>query len=164
MKIYQGNIQLIGAGSWVHSSLIGSGVTKISVLEIGNERIRNIVVSDYLSNYLLINENVKILVHKGFFNRILVGIEMNNSKYKDFVNYISFWAIIKSIILGFIIKGIYAMYSIATSSSFKNDSLYSSFDYSETYAQYNKILIVGMVICAILIFFQLKKIYDIISF
>ncbi len=76
MKIYEGTVNLIGAGVW------SRGRTTLSVLEIGDHSLRSITLPDYLSNYLNVGDHVRILIDKGLLGSYLVAVEVNGKKYK----------------------------------------------------------------------------------
>lgn len=75
MKTYEGRVHLIGYGTWQPE------VTKLSVLEIGEKRIRNIYLPDYLRNYINANDNIRILTHTGFTKTSIVAVRRNGEKY-----------------------------------------------------------------------------------
>ena len=73
-------MKLIGEGSW------SNGKTDVSVLEIGEHSLRNIIISGYLRNYLVPGEQANILVSKGFTQGIITrqfiaSLKTNGKKY-----------------------------------------------------------------------------------
>lgn len=75
MKVYEGIVHLIGAGTW------RSGNTRHTVLEIGDKTLKNISLSDDLSNYIHSGDSVRILVSKGLTSHFVAGIQNNGRKY-----------------------------------------------------------------------------------
>lgn len=87
MKVYEGTVELIGAGSWRGGGFGGTGTRKLSALEIGNKTFKNINLSDYISNYLKPGEYVRVLIYKGLTSSWLktsfvAAVEVNNKKHK----------------------------------------------------------------------------------
>lgn len=95
MKIYKGKVNLVGAGTWE------DGVTKLSVLEIGDKRIKDIYLSDYLSNYIIPGNNISILVGSGIRKYSVVAVRNNGRKYSDGLGKTLLWFVL-AIILGII--------------------------------------------------------------
>lgn len=97
MKIYDGTVELIGAGTWVDGG--GGGQTKLSVLEIGNKTFKNIMLPDYLSNYLIPGKNVRVLIYKGIRSHLVTAVEVGNKKYKIGTGRFLILALVKIIVL-----------------------------------------------------------------
>ena len=78
MKLISGSVKLIGNRRNTHRD----GET-LSVLEVGNQVIRNVVISDYLDNYLNVGEDVELLVYKNLTGkRLITAIKTLNGTYK----------------------------------------------------------------------------------
>jgi hypothetical protein len=80
MKTYKGKVRMIGAGTYVASNN-GTGGTQISALEIGDETLTRIYLSDYLSNYLKVGEDAELLVYKTLSKHAIVGLRIGGKTY-----------------------------------------------------------------------------------
>ena len=80
MKMYEGKIGLIGAGTWSRTGT-GSGFTKHSIVEIGSHTLKNLIISDYLGNFVHTGSQARFGVSGGLGNRLLL-LEINGEKYK----------------------------------------------------------------------------------
>lgn len=81
MKIYKGKVKLIGSGAWIAGNNGDSG-TQLSVLEIGDESLSRIYLSDYLSNYIKVGMDAELLVYKTIFKHAIVGMRVDGKTYK----------------------------------------------------------------------------------
>ncbi len=105
MKIYNGKIHLIGSGVYNGGSG-GSGGTQVSVLEIGDEVLKRIFISDYLSNYLRVGDEVSLLVFNNLNKHALLGVKVNNKTYKTPLSSILVLFILKMIVFAVIVGGL----------------------------------------------------------
>ena len=103
MKIYEGVIETIGRGIWIANT--AKAKVRLSVLEIGNEEIRDVLISDYLRNYLEPGENAKILVYKGILplHKEIAAIQINNKKRGEKSSTIIISIIVKVILAGILL-------------------------------------------------------------
>lgn len=85
MKVYEGEIGMIGAGTWTDGG--GGGKTVLSVLEVGNHQFKKIVLPDYLRNYLEPGTTTRVGISqglsRGWITRPFVAaVEVDGKKHK----------------------------------------------------------------------------------
>jgi len=85
MKIYEGEVGVLGHGTWSDGG--GGGKTILSVLEIGDQQLKRIVLPDYLANYLTPGQRSRVLVGRGLSRGLITrpfvaAVEVNGRKYK----------------------------------------------------------------------------------
>lgn len=85
MKVYEGELGMIGSGTWTDGG--GGGKTILSVLEIGNHQLKRVLLPDYLGNYMQPGAQMRLGVStglsRGFITRpVVTAVEVNGRKYK----------------------------------------------------------------------------------
>jgi len=85
MKVIEGDIGLVGGGTWTDGG--GGGKTVLSVLEIGDQQLKKILLTDYLANYVKPGKHARLLVSKGLSRGIITrpfiaAVEVDGKKYK----------------------------------------------------------------------------------
>lgn len=85
MKVYEGELGLIGSGTWSDGG--GGGKTILSVLEIGNHQLKRVLLPDYLGNYMTPGTHMRVGIStglsRGFVTRpVVAAVEVNGKKYK----------------------------------------------------------------------------------
>lgn len=84
MKIAEGELKLIGSGTWDDGG--GGGKTVVSALDIGNHHLRKILVPDYLRNYMTPGEHIRVGISQGLSRGMITrpfiaAVESNGKKY-----------------------------------------------------------------------------------
>lgn len=85
MKVYEGELGMVGSGTWADGG--GGGKTMLSVLEIGNHQLKRVVLPDYIGNYLTPGSHIRLGVStglsRGLVTRpVVAAVEVNGKKYK----------------------------------------------------------------------------------
>ncbi len=85
MKVYEGEIGMIGAGTWTDGG--GGGKTILSVLEVGNHQLKKILLPDYLGNYIATGAQARVLVSQGLSRGMVTrpfvaAVEVDGKTYK----------------------------------------------------------------------------------
>ncbi len=99
MRVYEGEIGVVGHGTWSDGG--GGGKTVLSVLEIGDQQLKRIVLPEFLANYLTPGQRSRVLVGTGLSRGLITrpfvaAVEANGKKYK--VDSILMMAILKIIL------------------------------------------------------------------
>jgi hypothetical protein len=84
MRVVEGELKLIGGGTWEDGG--GGGKTVVSALDIGDSHLRNILIPDYLRNYMTPGENVRVAVSQGLSRGLITrpfiaAVQSNGKKY-----------------------------------------------------------------------------------
>ena len=79
MQIYQGEIHMIGNGTWM-SGANGEGGTLLTVLEIGDKQIKRVYIPDYLKNYLTVGTDTRLLIMRASKNEAVLALEVDGKK------------------------------------------------------------------------------------
>jgi hypothetical protein len=93
LNAIEGEVGLVGAGTWfARGAGAAGGGTLRTVLEIGDQQLRNIGVSDYLGNYITPGTQVRILVNYpivGLFTKpYIIAVEAHGNKYKEAIAHV----------------------------------------------------------------------------
>ena len=84
MKIYDGQIGMVGGGTW-HSNSLGHSVCRRSIVEIGTHTLKNLCISEQLENFVKPGNQAKF----GVIDNHLVALETNGKKYKH-----GYWSVL----------------------------------------------------------------------
>lgn len=100
MKITEGELKLIGSGSWEDGG--GGGKTVVSALDIGDHHFRKILVPDYLRNYMTPGEHIRVAISQGLSHGIITrpfiaAVESNGKKYHIGSGQMIFAAVVKTL-------------------------------------------------------------------
>jgi hypothetical protein len=81
--MYEGQISVVGHGGWNR----GGGKTVLSVLEIGDQQLKRLVLPDDLANHLTPGRQSRVLVGRGLSHGLITrpfvaAVEVNGRKYK----------------------------------------------------------------------------------
>lgn len=132
MKIYDGVVKLIGAGTWI-AERNNDGGQKLSVLEIGDYRLTGIYLPDYLYNYLRQGSEATVLVCRSTIRTSIFAIKVDGKKYKIAIEKIIFEFILKillfsaaSITIGYFIPDITGSYFFLKPFSYFLSALYAA--------------------------------------
>ncbi|CAG0959625.1 hypothetical protein MTYP_00651 [Methylophilaceae bacterium] len=108
MTTYEGEISMVGAGTWQDGAANGSGgggqgKTILSVLEIGDHSLRKIVLPDYISNYIHPGKHTQILVGQGLSRGLITrpfiaAAKVDGKTYKESSGMVLFVSLAKSIL------------------------------------------------------------------
>jgi hypothetical protein len=84
MKIVEGELKLIGSGTWNDGG--GGGKTVVSALDIGEHHLRKILVPDYLRNYMEPGEHIRVGISQGLSHGLITrpfiaAVESNGQKH-----------------------------------------------------------------------------------
>jgi len=84
MKIVEGELKLIGSGTWDDGG--GGGKTVVSALDIGEHHLRKILVPDYLRNYMVPGEHIRVGISQGLSRGMITrpfiaAVEANGKKH-----------------------------------------------------------------------------------
>lgn len=84
MKIVEGELKLIGNGTWEDGG--GGGKTVVSALDIGDHHLRKILVPDYLRNYMVPGEHIRVAISQGLSRGMITrpfiaAVESNGKKH-----------------------------------------------------------------------------------
>lgn len=85
MKIAEGELKLIGGGTWEDGG--GGGKTVVSALDIGDNHLRKILIPDYLRNYMTPGEHIRVAISQGLSRGMITrpfiaAVEANGKKYR----------------------------------------------------------------------------------
>lgn len=105
MKTYKGKIKLIGSGTWIADNN-GTGGTQISALEIGDETLTRIYLSDVMANYLKVGDDAELLVYKTLQKHAIVGMRVNGKIYKSPIDTFIFYFLLQIVAFVGIVAGI----------------------------------------------------------
>jgi hypothetical protein len=79
----KGKLTVVGSGEWKFVSSYSGGKTKVSVLEIGGHKIRNVTVPDALKDYLVEGQEMELLIIKGdLIHYELCGVKVQGNTYR----------------------------------------------------------------------------------
>jgi len=85
MKIIEGELKLVGSGTWADGG--GGGKTVVSALDIGDHHLRKILIPDYLRNYITPGEHIRVGISQGLSHGMITrpfiaAVEANGKKYR----------------------------------------------------------------------------------
>ncbi|MBH1962224.1 MAG: hypothetical protein I8H82_06425 [Rhodocyclales bacterium] len=85
MKIAEGELKLIGGGTWEDGG--GGGKTVVSALDIGDHHLRKILIPDYIRNYMAPGEHIRVAISQGLSHGMITrpfiaAVEVNGKKYR----------------------------------------------------------------------------------
>lgn len=169
MRIYTGTVNLIGNGVWENK--LGGGRTTLSVLEIGVHAFKNIILTDYLANYLRINSHATILVYhgltQGLITRpVILGVEINGKKYKENAGLLVVLTGTKVAFFCFLFY-LYKEYRISKSieemEETESSSRISEFLRSRNF-HHEPTLVIPKIILGLIVIYYAKQLYDYIKF
>lgn len=85
MKIIEGELKLVGSGTWADGG--GGGKTVVSALDIGDHHLRKILIPDYLRNYMTPGEHIRVGISQGLSHGMITrpfiaAVEANGKKYR----------------------------------------------------------------------------------
>jgi hypothetical protein len=93
MTVYEGEVSLVGAGTWTDGAAQGNGTggqgkTILSVLEIGGQSLRKIILPDYISNYLQQGKQSTLLIGSGLSQGLITrpfiaAVKVDGKTYKE---------------------------------------------------------------------------------
>lgn len=83
MQIVEGELKLIGGGTWEDGG--GGGKTVVSALDIGEHHLKKILIPDYLRNYMTPGQHVRVAISQGISRGIITrpfiaAVESNGTK------------------------------------------------------------------------------------
>ncbi len=85
MKVLEGELKLIGGGTWEDGG--GGGKTVVSALDIGDHHLRKILIPDYLRNYMTPGEHIRVAVSQGLSRGLITrpfiaAVDAHGKKYR----------------------------------------------------------------------------------
>lgn len=110
MQILEGVVGTVGAGTWEDGGGGGVGWTTLSVFEIGEHRLRRLVLPDDLRGYIAPGQRARIMIGRewplGFTTRpVIAAVEVNGTKAR--VN-----GVLPQVLLtGLVVGGVVATFS-----------------------------------------------------
>lgn len=121
MAVYEGEVSLVGAGTWTDGAAQGGaggqGKTILSVLEIGGQSLRKIVMPDYISNYVQTGKQTTLLIGTGLSRGLITrpfiaAVKVDGKTYKESEGMLIFMlavkAILYAILFGVILGALFA--------------------------------------------------------
>ncbi|MDO8314461.1 MAG: hypothetical protein Q7T00_04350 [Rugosibacter sp.] len=85
MKVVEGELKLIGDGTWADGG--GGGKTVVSALDIGDNHLRKILIPDYLRNYMTPGEHIRVAISQGLSRGMITrpfiaAVDAKGKKYR----------------------------------------------------------------------------------
>lgn len=120
MKVIEGELKLIGGGTWEDGG--GGGKTVVSALDIGDHHLRKILIPDYLRNYMTPGEHIRVAVSQGLSRGLITrpfiaAVDAHGKKYRIEKSTLIFAAVAKTLLyaipVGFILGAITPILGIA---------------------------------------------------
>lgn len=101
MKIAEGELKLIGSGTWEDGG--GGGKTVVSALDIGDQHLRKILIPDYLRNYMTPGEHIKVAISQGLSRGMITrpfiaAVEANGKKHRIELGTLIFAGVAKTLL------------------------------------------------------------------
>lgn len=101
MKVIEGELNLIGSGTWEDGG--GGGKTVVSALDIGEHHLQKILIPDYLRNYMTPGEHIRVGISeglsRGWITRpFIAAVESHGKKYRINAGQLMFSAAVKTLL------------------------------------------------------------------
>jgi hypothetical protein len=114
MKVIEGNLNLMGNGTWEDGG--GGGKTVVSALDIGDHHLKKILIPDYLANYMTPGEHVRVAISEGLSRGlitrpVIAAVEANGKKYRLGFGELAFMGGAKTLLYAIPVYGILQAFS-----------------------------------------------------